>query len=126
MTADITKKLQIFAFFKYIIAVIQDGRREVFRNLGLILQVGLTVIVPLVLLTFLGVYLDKKYGTGLTVLFVLLGLSGGAAGAWKLVTRSAGKKKAEEEETYDLMEGYSLSEDRKKEDPAHEEKAEKE
>ena len=103
-----------------------EGRREVFRNLGLILQVGLTVIVPLVLLTFLGVYLDKKYGTGLTVLFVLLGLSGGAAGAWKLVTRSAGKKKAEEEETYDLMEGYSLSEDRKIEDPAHEEKAKKE
>ena len=86
--------------------MMDQGRREVFRNLGLILQVGLTVMVPLVLLTLLGVYLDKKYGTGLTVLFVLLGLSGGATGAWKLVTRAAGSKKEEAEEHYDLMEGY--------------------
>ena len=88
----------------------KNDRHEIFKNIGLILQLGLTVIVPVVLLTWLGVFLDKKYGLQLTVLFVLLGIAGGATGAWKLAHASF-EKKQEEDEHYDLMKGYGLRSD---------------
>ena len=93
----------------------KNDHHEIFKNIGLILQLGLTVIVPVVLLTWLGVFLDKKYGLHLTVLFVLLGIAGGATGAWKLAHSFVGKKQ-EEPEHYDLMKGYGLRSDKKDEE----------
>lgn len=81
-------------------------RNEVFRNLSLILEVGLTVIVPFVGFLFLGKWLDGKFGTRfLVVVLMLLGLSGGLAGAWRLL-HAAYRKEDEPEEKYDLMEGF--------------------
>ena len=83
-----------------------NGRHEVFRNLSLILQVGLTVLVPFVGLLFLGVFLDRRFGTKFwTVLLMLLGLSGGLSGAWGLL-RASYRKEDPVKEEYDLMEGF--------------------
>ena len=93
----------------------KNDHHEIFKNIGLILQLGLTVIVPVVLLTWLGVFLDKKYGIHLTVLFVLLGIAGGATGAWKLAHASIEKRQTEEEH-YDLMKGYGLRSEKENEE----------
>lgn len=53
-------------------------QKEVFQNFSLVLQFGITMIVPILLCTFLGIFLDKIFGTSFIViiLFFLGALAG--------------------------------------------------
>ena len=53
-------------------------QKEVFQNFSLVLQFGITMIVPILLCTFLGIFLDKILGTSFIViiLFFLGALAG--------------------------------------------------
>lgn len=82
-----------------------EERREIFQNLSLIMQIGLTILVPTVGLLFLGIYLDKLWGTGFLIwIGIFLGLSGGITGAWNLLKKRIPKDTVEEE--YDLMKNW--------------------
>ena len=73
------------------------------RYLILVTQVGFSVIVPTVLLTFLGIWLDKKLGTHfLVIIGVVLGIAGGVTAAWHFIRRFM-PKNDEHPEEYDLM-----------------------
>lgn len=53
-------------------------QKEVFRSFSLVTQFGITMIVPILLCTFLGIFLDKLLGTSFIViiLFFLGALAG--------------------------------------------------
>ncbi len=73
------------------------------RYLILVTQVGLSVIVPTVLMTLLGIWLDKKLGTHfLVIIGVVLGIAGGVTAAWHFIRRFMPENDKEREE-YDLM-----------------------
>lgn len=65
------------------------------ESLTLISQLGLTIAIPIVLGAMAGHWLDVKFGTGriFSILLLLIGIAGGIAGAWNLVTAVTKKKK---------------------------------
>lgn len=89
--------------------------KDIFRSLTLILQLGLTVIVPTLLLTFLGVFIDGKFGTYFTIPLCILGMAGGVTGAWNLIKRG-NHLKDEKKEEYDLMAGWYQEDSKDKEE----------
>ena len=72
---------------------IEQGRREKGRSfwsyVGLIGMVGWSVVVPMVLGTLLGLWLDRKFGTGFkwTLGLMVFGLGMGCLNAWRSVTK---------------------------------------
>lgn len=56
-----------------------------YRNLILISQVSISIMVPLFLCVVLGVWLDSKFGTWFSVPLVFLGIAAGARNAYVLV-----------------------------------------
>lgn len=53
--------------------------KEVYKSLTLITQFGINMLVPIFMCTFLGIFLDKKFGSNFIV-FIMFFL-GAAAGA---------------------------------------------
>lgn len=74
-------------------ARIEQGRREkdrsFWRYVGLIGSVGWGVVVPMLLGTLLGLWLDRKFETGskLTLGLLMFGLFIGCLNAWRTVTK---------------------------------------
>lgn len=64
-------------------------------NLALITQVGLSVITPILLGVYLGIFIDKKVGTNgvFAIIFIILGAGGGFMNIFKLAGRPKGKRK---------------------------------
>ena len=77
------------------------------RYLILVTQVGFSVIVPAVLMTLLGIWLDKKLGTRfLVIVGAVLGIAGGVTAAWHFIRRFM-PENDKDPETYDLMAGWN-------------------
>lgn len=77
-------------------------KQSAFRNIVLITGIGFSVIVPILLMTFLGVWLDGLFSTRfITVIAVIIGISGGVSAAWQLIRKFMPKNEKSEE--YDLL-----------------------
>lgn len=63
------------------------------ENLVLITQLGINVMTPVFLCLIAGEWLDRKFGTSLTVLFLLLGILAGGSSAYKMAKASIDKEK---------------------------------
>lgn len=62
--------------------------RQVWEALILVFQFGISMIVPILLCTFLGVWLDKKLNTGwIVVVLFFVGALAGFTNIYKLVRR---------------------------------------
>lgn len=62
------------------------NRQSVLSTLTLILQLGITMIVPIVALTLLGAYLGRRFDAmWIPVLLFAMGALGGAQGAWRII-----------------------------------------
>ncbi len=63
--------------------------KEILRNIGLVTQLGLVVISSLLIFFFVFLYLDNKFQTKgvLSIAGVLLGVSAGILGAYRLLKR---------------------------------------
>lgn len=59
-------------------------KKEVFRSLSLISQLGVSVMVPVFMCIFLGMFIDEKLGTSLTVWLLFLGILAGGRNAYIL------------------------------------------
>lgn len=59
-------------------------KKEVFRSLSLLSQLGISVMVPVFMCIFLGLFIDKKLGTSLTVWLLFLGILAGGRNAYIL------------------------------------------
>lgn len=56
--------------------------RNVYRSLTMIGQFGINMLAPVLICSFLGMFLDKKFGT--SYLVIILFFVGAAAGFWNI------------------------------------------
>lgn len=67
--------------------------KSVFRSLTLISQFGINMIVPLIMCTFAGMFLDNKLNTGYWVIILFfVGALAGFTGVYKLAKKIYGDK----------------------------------
>lgn len=59
-------------------------KKEVFRSLTLVTQLGISVMVPVFLCIFVGVMIDKYFHTSTTVWLLFLGILAGGRNAYIL------------------------------------------
>ena len=71
--------------------------KDVVATLALISQLGLSMIVPILLCTYLGVWLEKKIDFPFTIIFIVLGILAGVRNAYALL-KAYLKKKGEKED----------------------------
>ncbi len=72
--------------------------RSVFQALTLISQFGINMLVPIGLMTFLGVYLDKRFGTSyLVVLLFFVGALAGGRNVYQMSKKFFGKKELKDD-----------------------------
>ncbi len=58
------------------------------KNLMLISQLGLSMIIPILLCVYLGVKIDERFDTAFTVWFIILGILAGARNVYALVCQT--------------------------------------
>ena len=77
-------------------------KKSVYRSLAMVTQLGFCVLTPVFLGIFAGSYLDSRYGTHLTLVFLILGVLGGGRGAYamakRLIDQDAKEARIEKEE----------------------------
>lgn len=73
---------------------------DMYKNLVLITQIGLSVVTPIVLGVCLGMFLDKKFGTNMiwTMIFLIVGVLSGFLNIFKF---GGTKKKKDEDDDQD-------------------------
>lgn len=57
---------------------------DIVKGLAMLTQLGLTVLIPTALFLVLGLWLDRRFGWSVMVPLLLLGVFGGAKGAYNL------------------------------------------
>ena len=77
-------------------------KKSVYRSLAMVTQLGFCVLTLVFLGIFAGSYLDSRYGTHLTLGFLILGVLGGGRGAYamakRLIDQDAKEARIEKEE----------------------------
>lgn len=69
--------------------------RKIAKCFTLIMQTGIAVLTPILLLTAIGVFLDGRYGWSSTLPLLIIGVLAGARNGYVLLKRTA--KSLEEE-----------------------------
>ncbi len=64
-------------------------KRSIFKNLALLTQLALHVMVPTALCVALGVVIDNRFGTYWVIPLLFLGMAAGGRNAYKLAMASA-------------------------------------
>lgn len=73
-------------------------KRSVHKTFALISQVGISMIVPIMLCTLLGSYIEKKFSLPLFIPLVILGVLAGFRNTYYLVKDANEDPKDEEDE----------------------------
>lgn len=83
-------------------------RKEVFRSLTMITQLGVSVMVPIFMCLFIGYMIDKYFNTSTILVFLFLGIGAGIRNAYIMAMKvlnenvkdreEADRKKKEERE----------------------------
>lgn len=61
------------------------NRNEIMRAMSMLTQLGISMLAPVVLCAFIGVWLDEKYGWSVTAVLLILGIMAGARNSWILL-----------------------------------------
>ena len=72
--------------------------KSVFSTLMLISQLGLSIIVPVLICTFLGTFLERKFSISIIVPLIILGVLAGARNAYILMKQAIKKPEDEKNE----------------------------
>ena len=72
--------------------------KSVYTTLALISQLGISMIVPIFLCTFIGVKLDEKYGWATTIPRIIAGVLAGARNVYALVKQASSAIEAEKDD----------------------------
>ena len=96
-----------------------SGKGSGLRNIVLISQVAIAVMVPIFLCVAIGVWLDNRFGPWLTVPLLILGILAGGRNAYVLVTNvvrqeEEKRKKALEEDIMRKVANANNAGDQKK------------
>lgn len=74
--------------------------KSVYRSFAMITQFGINMLVPIGLMTWLGVYLDKRFGTSyLMVILFFAGAIAGGQNVYRMAKRVYGNKSNQEDVT---------------------------
>ncbi|NMB08102.1 MAG: AtpZ/AtpI family protein [Tissierellia bacterium] len=67
----------------------KKNNKNIYKNLALITQIGLSIITPILLGVYLGGLLDKKLKTNMvfTLIFIVLGAGAGFLNLFKLIDK---------------------------------------
>lgn len=77
----------------------KDDKKETFKILPLITQLGLVMIASVGMTTALGVWLDRKLGTSfITVVLFFVGAIAGCQGIYRLVKRADSDENGKDDE----------------------------
>lgn len=65
------------------------ARNSAWKYLGLVTQIGLTIVFAVLIGTLIGLYLDKKLGTKIvfTLVFILIGAASGVWSAYQQIAK---------------------------------------
>ncbi len=73
-------------------------KKSVYTTFALISQLGISMIVPVFLCTFVGMKLDEKFSTSVTIPMIILGILAGARNVYALVRQATAVMESEEDE----------------------------
>ena len=65
-----------------------DDMRKIVKCFTLIMQTGIAVITPILLLTAIGVFLDGRYGWSTTIWLLIFGVLAGGRNGYVLIKRA--------------------------------------
>ena len=84
-------------------------KKSVFRNLAMITQLGISVLVPVFLCIFIGYQVDSRYGMKTLVPLLILGVLAGGKNAWHLAMKTLEQERREDEALLQKRDGISRS-----------------
>ncbi|MGN0383770.1 MAG: AtpZ/AtpI family protein [Eubacterium sp.] len=64
-------------------------KKDTFRNISLITQLGLSMMVPVFLCVFVGIVIDNKFNSQTTLAFLILGIIAGCRNTYRLAMNAA-------------------------------------
>lgn len=68
------------------------------KMFAMISQLGISVLLPILLCVLAGVWLDDRFGTSLTVVFIVLGVLAGVRNAYVMLHKIVNDMKEERDE----------------------------
>lgn len=73
----------------------KKNNKDVFKNLALISQIGISIITPILLGVYAGNFLDKKLGTNgvFAIILIIIGAAAGFLNIFKLTGTKDNKRK---------------------------------
>ncbi len=81
-------------------------KKEVFRSLTLISQLGVSVMVPMFMCLGIGLFIDKRFGTSTAVWLMFLGLAAGFRNAIILAKQVLKENSKTSSDRYQSYKGY--------------------
>lgn len=94
-----------------------NGKSKVFRAFVMLLQIGISMMVPVFLCVFVGKWLDEKFGTGyFFILFLVLGFLSAFRNVYQLTRSFYAKDKAKEDAELAYLEGLKQEGRRREEE----------
>lgn len=78
-------------------------KKDVYRNIAMITQLGISMLAPVILCVFIGYQLDEHFGLNTVLPLLILGILAGCRNCWMLVKGlipkdgKSGKKDTEDE-----------------------------
>ncbi len=73
-------------------------KKSVYTTLALISQIGISMIVPILLCTYVGAWLEEKYAFPFTIIFIVLGILAGGRNVFVLMRQAIQKAQEESDE----------------------------
>lgn len=85
-----------------------SGKGSPYRNIVLISQIGINMLVPVFLCVAIGVWIDKRFNTWFTLPLLILGIAAGARNAYTLAMDTIRidekrRKKEQEEQLQEVL-----------------------
>ena len=65
-----------------------SNNKKVFRTLALVSQLGFSILVPIFLCVFLGIWLEERYSFSVFVPLIILGVLAGGRNAWVIAKQA--------------------------------------
>ena len=63
-------------------------RKSVYTTFTLISQLGISIVVPVFLCTFIGMKIDQRFGTSFTIPMILIGVLSGIRNAYVMIRQA--------------------------------------
>lgn len=70
---------------------------KVVRTMALISQVGISMLVPILMMLYIGVWLEEKFGIHLILIFIILGIAAGFRNCYILLINASKDPKKKEQ-----------------------------